>query len=253
MGPVDILILIVLGIGLILGFFKGFVRQITGLAGLIGGGIAAYFVYGWGYLNLAPLIGIAIPPWVAGLILAIIAFFVVSLFFGLLGRMMKKTLKEANLGFFDRFVGAGLGAAKSLVFILLILMLLMITPLKSAILAESESEPVLSLFTGISGSLIDHLLGTSPQDKVVRQLEFLGFDRKCCDQILQDPELIFELARTPGFFQLPKIGNQKSVSQKTEDRIESVRNQVMELIKDSKLTAREKADQILKLLRPAAS
>ncbi|KPK74489.1 MAG: hypothetical protein AMJ79_13995, partial [Phycisphaerae bacterium SM23_30] len=131
MGPIDIVIFILLGLGLILGFFRGFVRQVTGLAGLLGGGIAAYFVYGWGYINLASMLGFAIPNWVAGLILAIIAFFIVSLCFGLLGRAMKKTLKAANLGGFDRFVGAGLGLAKSLVLILLVLMLLLITPLKT--------------------------------------------------------------------------------------------------------------------------
>ena len=73
-GPIDILILVVLGIGLILGFVKGFIRQITGLSGLIGGGVAAYLVYGWGYLHLVPKLNLPVPQWVAALILALMAF-----------------------------------------------------------------------------------------------------------------------------------------------------------------------------------
>ena len=253
MGPVDIIIFILLGLGLILGFFRGFVRQVTGLAGLLGGGVAAYFIYGWGYINLAPMLGINIPNWVAGLILAIIAFFIVSLCFGLLGRAMKKTLKAANLGGFDRFGGALLGLAKSLVLILLVLMLLLITPLKTAILTESESEPVLSLFSGVAASLMNRISKSAPQDLVLRQLEFLGFDRDCCDQILKDPELIFELAKSPKFFQPPSPSEKKTPVGEPGDRFEAIRNRVMEVIKDGSLTARQKADNILELLHPNPS
>ena len=100
MGALDILILLLLFIGLLLGFFRGFVRQIAGLAGLICGGIAAYFVYGWGHNHLALLLGVSMPSWIAGLIPAVIVFFIVALFFRLLGRIMKKTMKELNLSLF---------------------------------------------------------------------------------------------------------------------------------------------------------
>jgi membrane protein required for colicin V production len=247
-GPVDILILIVLGIGLIIGFVKGFVRQLAALAGLVGGGIAAYFMYGWGHLNLVPLLGISIPNWVAGLVLAIITFGIVSFLFTLLGRAMKKTLKAVNLGGIDRLMGSIVGLAKSLVLVLLVMMLLMITPLRSGIAAESEVEPVLGVVSGIAGSLLDHLLGSAPRDQFLNQLEFWGFDKKCCDRILQDPELIFELARSPGFFKKPSFGSGEQTSKQLKDRFQTTRQRIMEVIEDTEMTARQKADCILEFL-----
>lgn len=73
MGPISIFILILLVVGVIVGFFQGFARQIAGLLGTIGGGIAAYFVYGWSYLHVANHIKF-IPLWLTALILAVITF-----------------------------------------------------------------------------------------------------------------------------------------------------------------------------------
>jgi len=73
MGPISIFILILLLVGLIAGFFQGFARQIAGLLGMIGGGIVAYFVYGWSYLHIANHIKF-IPLWLTALILAVITF-----------------------------------------------------------------------------------------------------------------------------------------------------------------------------------
>ena len=225
MGPIDLLIFILLGLGLIIGFFRGFVRQISGLAGLIGGGIAAYLAYGLGYVTIAPIIGISIPPWAVGLVCGIIAFFLVALFFGLLGRIMKKSLKTANLSGVDRLIGAGLGFVKSIVMILLVLMLLMMTPLKAAIIAESESEPVLSLFTGTAGALIDLILGAKPTETVMKQLEYWGFDRDSYKKILQHPDVIFELAKTPKFISRETKDTDETAAKDRTERFQEVRDQ----------------------------
>jgi membrane protein required for colicin V production len=252
MGPIDILILLLLGIGLILGFFRGFVRQIAGLAGLIGGGIAAYFVYWWGHNHLALMLGVSVPSWIAGLIPAVFVFLLVALFFGLLGRVMKRTLKEANLGFADRMVGGVFGVAKSIAIVILLLMLALISPLGSTIITESQSQPILSLFSGVAGSLMDHVLKSSPRARVGGQLNTIGFDSKSIDHILGDPKLMFELAKTPEFFRIPKI-NPKRVSSEAGDQFESVRDRVIDVIDNTKLTARQKADRIIEILHATTS
>ena len=252
-GPIDILILVVLAIGLILGFVKGFVRQITGLSGLIGGAIAAYFVYGWAFLYLAPTTNLPIPNWVESLVVALIAFVLVGIIFGILGRAMRKALKAANLGGLDRTVGAGMGLVKSVILILLVLMFLMITPLKEGIIYESNVEPVLRVFTSVTGALMDRILGSSPEERVLHQLEYWGFNRKSCDKILQDPELLFELARSPKFFQRPIRDQKAGSAPQLDDKLRNTREKVMQVIEDAKLTAHQKANRILELLNPKSS
>ena len=252
-GPIDILILVVLVIGLILGFVKGFVRQITGMSGLIGGAIAAYFVYGWIYLYVAPTTNLPVPNWVESLVVAVIAFVLVGLIFGVLGRAMQKTLKAASLGGLDRTVGAGLGLAKSVILILLVLLFLMITPLKEGIINESNVEPVLRVFTSITSTLMDRILGSSPEQRVLYQLEYWGFDRKSCDRILKDPELLFELAKSPKFFQRPIRDQKAGTVPHLDDKMRVAREKVMQVIEDTKLTAHQKANRILELLNPKST
>lgn len=252
-GPVDILILVVLAIGLILGFVKGFVRQITGLSGLIGGAVAAYFVYGWIYLYVAPTTNLPVANWMESLVVAVIAFVLVGLIFGVLGRAMQKALKTANLSGLDRTVGAGLGLAKSVILILLVLMFLMITPLKEGIINESRVEPVLRVFTGITVTLMDYILGSSPEQRVLNQLEYWGFDRKSCDKILKDPGLVFALAKSPRFFQRPIRDQKAGKVPQVDYKMRAARKKVMQVIEDTSLTAHQKANRILELLNPKST
>jgi len=166
---------------------------------------------------------------------------------------MRKTLKEVNLGGVDRVIGAGLGLIKSMILVLIILMFLMITPLKSGIIAEANTEPVLRVFSSFTVVLIDKLLGSSPETRVLQHLEYWGFDRKSCDRILNDPELLFELAKSPRFFLKPIRNQMNPNANQSDDKWRVARKKVMKVIKDTKLSAREKANRILELLHPENS
>jgi hypothetical protein len=132
-------------------------------------------------------------------------------------------------------------------------MFLMITPLKEGIINESSVEPILGVFTNITSALMDRILGSSPEKRVLNQLEYWGFDRISCDRILKDPELLFALAKSPKFFQRPIRDQKAGKSQYLNDRMRDAREKVMKVIEDTQLTARQKANRILELLNPKSS
>jgi len=251
-GPLDIAILVLLAIGLIVGFFKGLIRQILGFAGVVAGGFAAYYVYGWGHRSLTHLLGINLPAWLAGLIPAVLVFLIITLVFGFLGRVLKDAIKESNFGTVDRIGGSVIGVIKSAALIVLLLMVLIIAPLKANFVDKAHRGPVFGAFWGVADSMVDQLLGSS-RNKVHKQLVYLGFDQEICRQILLDPQLILELAKTPDFFRRSNANPKQTGSIKDGDKIQSDHALILNVIHDRKLTAHQKVDQLLKIIQPIAS
>ncbi len=109
MNPFDILIITILAYGLIRGIFRGLVREMSSIVGVLGGFYAAYTYYphaaGW------------IAPWITNPaylnILSYMAIFsVVVIIVGILAVVIKYLLNIAYLGWVDRVCGALFGALK---------------------------------------------------------------------------------------------------------------------------------------------
>ena len=142
MNPFDILIIIILGYSLIRGLFRGLVKEVASIIGVLGGFYAAYtyymvlgkllstFIKNTGYLNILSFL---------------IIFCGVLITVSILGVIVKYLLNIAFLGWVDRVCGFGFGIVKgilivSVLFITLTAFLPKGTPfIKNSVLAPHVS------------------------------------------------------------------------------------------------------------------
>ena len=116
--PFDIGIIIIFGFCLVRGFFRGFVKEVISLIGVLAGFYAAC-VY---YLDIAHLLSkwISHPPYLnilSFLIILIGVFVLVSLS----GAAIKYLMDIAFLGWIDRFLGVVTGSIKGMIIVSIVL------------------------------------------------------------------------------------------------------------------------------------
>ncbi len=118
MNFLDIAIVIILSYCLIRGIFRGFVKELSSIIGVLGGFYAAYTYY--------PLVARLFSRWISNIsylnILSfLIIFCLVVIIISLLGVLIKHILRVAFLGWFDRICGAGFGIIKGILIAAVIL------------------------------------------------------------------------------------------------------------------------------------
>ena len=110
-------IIVILGYCMILGLFKGFIREAASIIGVIGGFYAAYA----GYHLVVPVFAGSIESAAGQATAAFITIFVaVCLIVNLIGVLLRFLLKVVLLGAVDRFLGTFLGAMKGVILVSLI-------------------------------------------------------------------------------------------------------------------------------------
>lgn len=123
MNPFDMLIVVIASFCLIRGIFRGLIKELASIVGVLGGFYAAYTYYpslqGW------------FASWVSGpayryVLSFLIIFCAVFLVIGILGVIIKYLLNIAFLGWVDRICGAGFGLIKA-VLIVSVLMIALTT------------------------------------------------------------------------------------------------------------------------------
>ena len=135
----DILIIIVFGFCLIRGFFRGFIKEISSIIGVLGGFYAAYTYY----MEFAQLL----PGWISDKsYLYIVSFSIIfcGVFFviSILGVIIKYILNIAFLGLIDRICGAGFGIIKAvLIASVFLIALTAFLPEKAPIVKDSMLSP----------------------------------------------------------------------------------------------------------------
>lgn len=119
MTTIDIVILIVLGAGAIVGFTKGFLKQLAGLLGLVAGLLIAKALYATAaerfFLPLTDSLTVA-----QGIAFVVI-WLAVPLAFLLLATLLTKAMEAVALGWVNRLLGAGLGLLKSALLVSLLI------------------------------------------------------------------------------------------------------------------------------------
>lgn len=119
MTTIDIVILIVLGAGTIVGFTKGFLKQLAGLLGLVAGLLIAKALYATVaerfFLPLTDSLTVA-----QGIAFVVI-WLAVPLAFLLLATLLTKAMEAVALGWVNRLLGAGLGLLKSALLVSLLI------------------------------------------------------------------------------------------------------------------------------------
>lgn len=114
MNPFDMIAVAILAFCVIRGIFRGLIKEVSSIVGVLAGFYAAYTYYG----NLADLLA----GWISNesylhilsfLILFCLVFFVVSI----IGVVIKYVLNIAFMGWFDRTCGAAFGLVKGILIV----------------------------------------------------------------------------------------------------------------------------------------
>ena len=138
MNPFDIFFVIVIGLAVAMGLWKGLARQVFALAGLIAG----YFLALNFFSRLAPVFSMFDPAMAK--IAAFMAIFVgILLLSSLLGFLLAKLVSVAGLGWLNRIGGAALGMVKGgLIVGIVALVLVVFLPPSSQLLESSGTLPL---------------------------------------------------------------------------------------------------------------
>lgn len=121
MNPFDIFIIIVLGYSIVRGLFRGLVKEVSSIIGVLGGFYAAYSYY--------PLVAQLISGLFANLsYLNILSFLIIFcsilIIISILGIVIKYLLNVAFLGWVDRICGVGFGLIKGVLIITVLFIIL---------------------------------------------------------------------------------------------------------------------------------
>jgi membrane protein required for colicin V production len=136
----DVGIAAVILLSVLLAAGQGFFFEIFSLAGTIVG----YLLAAWGYTRVAPMLEPYVKtPWVANLAAFLLIFLAVTLLASAVGRLVRATMKEVGLRWFDRLLGALFGFARGLLVVMVIALALASFAPESPVLSNSRLAPYL--------------------------------------------------------------------------------------------------------------
>ena len=152
MNSFDILISTILAYGLIRGIFRGLVREISSIVGVLGGFYAAYTYY--------PHVAKLFAPWISNPaylnILSYLAIFsLVVMIVGILAVVIKYLLNIAYLGWVDRVCGALFGLLKGgLVVCVMFIVLTAFLPTGAALIKNAALSPHVAMVSEVMAKVI---------------------------------------------------------------------------------------------------
>lgn len=126
---IDYVVLLILGVSVLISFWRGAVRELFSLLGWVAAWLAA--------VNFAEQVAALLPsaivqPNLRLLAAYVIVFFVVVVSTIMLGIMLSTVLKAIGLGVFDRLLGGMFGLVRGLVIALVLILAAGLTPLPQA-------------------------------------------------------------------------------------------------------------------------
>lgn len=110
MTTIDIIILIIIAAGSVLGFMAGFIKQLSSLLGLMLGLIAAKMLYAPLAEQLCPTVTDSMN--VAQILAFVMIWVAVPLLFALVASILTKAIEAISLGWLNRCLGSFLGLLK---------------------------------------------------------------------------------------------------------------------------------------------
>ncbi|OEU68203.1 MAG: colicin V production protein [Desulfobacterales bacterium PC51MH44] len=141
----DIIIVIILGYCVIRGIFRGLIKELSSIIGVLGGFYAAYTYY----MVVAKLLS----KWIANtgylnILSFLIVFCGVFIIISILGVIINYLLKIAFLGWVDRICGAGFGAVKGILIVsVLLITLTAFLPKGTPVIKDSLLSPHVTLIS----------------------------------------------------------------------------------------------------------
>ncbi len=172
MNGFDMIILVVMGYCVIRGIFRGFIREVSAIVGVLGGGYAAYSYY----RPLSPLFAAWISdPSYHAIAAFLVLFCAVFLAVMLVGILIRFLVKMALLGVIDRIFGAMIGAVKGVLIVSLIFLFLVsfLPPRAGLIVQQSRLSP---LVNAVSKDMV-RLVPLETRKRFMNRLDDIKKDR----------------------------------------------------------------------------
>jgi membrane protein required for colicin V production len=165
MNPFDTIITIILCYCLIRGFFRGLIKEISSIIGVLGGFYAGYTYY----LNISrPLSAWISNPAYAKIIGFMLLFCGVFIFVSILGVIIKYLMNIAFLGWVDRICGVFFGIAKGILIASVLLMILTaFLPKGAPVIKDSILAPHVSRVSEIMAQLVSPEMKMEFSTKIV--------------------------------------------------------------------------------------
>ena len=115
MEVIDIIILVVIGLGVVQGLMKGSIKELAAIVGFVAGLLLARALFGTVAEQLAPALGTSIT--IAQILSFILIWVAVPIGCSLVASVLTKALNVINLGWLNRLAGALLGAVKMMLLV----------------------------------------------------------------------------------------------------------------------------------------
>jgi len=167
MNSLDTVIIIIMLVCVLYGYFKGFISEVLAIAGLLISIVAA----GRYYHLLAPhlLVFLRIEA-LAGFASFVLILFAGMLLFGVLRLVIKKTTVEMELGWADHFLGFLLGTIKgALISSVIVLMIIAIWGKDVRVIRRSKLVPIITKVSRITAGLLPEKVKNTSLGKMLEK------------------------------------------------------------------------------------
>ena len=170
MNSFDIIVMVIIGLGLVRGLFRGFVKEIASIAGVLAGFYGASVYY--------PMVAALLSTWIdteiyCNLLGFFLLFMAIVVGVGLVAGLLRYLLKIAFLGWVDRFCGMLFGAAKGvLVCVVIFIIATALVPGRNTWISTSRLSPYLGEVSRWAAVFVDNDMKTRFQIKMKRMKAF---------------------------------------------------------------------------------
>ena len=158
MNLLDVIIICILGYSLVRGIFRGLIKELASIVGVIAGLYAARMFY--------PQISGLMSKWITNvayreIVGFLIIFCAVLVIVGILGVVIKYVMKIASAGWLDRLLGSIFATVKAVLIVsILLIVLTTFLPKRAAVVKDSLLAPHVMM---ISGEIVNLIPGEMKQ------------------------------------------------------------------------------------------
>lgn len=139
METLDSILLFFIGVGVLLGWMGGFIKQLASILGLIVGFVAAKALYASLADELTPVMGDDHLTLVQ-IVAFILIWIAVPLGFSVVAGLLTKALEAVSLGWLNRWLGCGLGALKYMLIASVIICVLQWIDSDNKLISKTKKE-----------------------------------------------------------------------------------------------------------------
>ena len=138
MTTIDVIILILVGLGVVQGLMKGAIKQLAVVVGFIAGLLLARALFGMLAERIAPMIGASMT--VAQVLSFFIIWIIVPIGCGWIASVITSALDVIHLGWLNRLLGGIIGAVKVMLFVALVIHAIEYIDTKEEFISKSNKE-----------------------------------------------------------------------------------------------------------------